>query len=292
MVRQASWVESVWSDGTEGVASLYTKATGAIPIPTQAVAAVDWLKKEGHQLSEELVQEAENLTTKFENLIEDGLGDFAQVLGIHDFYSAHVMNFCEGFYVPASVPNATVAAGSIHKNVTHCSNKTAMYHFDPMKEISQELNESTGGFIDLSTVQFPDDVRDALNALKVAQRAVFVLYCVTIGLIFLGFVGAIMGIFFNGWMSAFINVAADGLAFVSITVASALITYIANRATRFINKHGDEIGISANRGNKFLALTWATTGLMFIAMIIWMYLTLTSVRASRQRRRALQEKHG
>jgi len=274
------------------VASLYTKTTGAIPIPTKAVAAVDWLKSEGHELTAELVEEAESLTDRFENLIEDGLGDFAQVLGLHDFYSAHILNFCEGFYVPASVPNATVGSGSIHKNVTHCSNKTAMAHFDPRKTISQELNESTNGFIDISDVKWPDDIQNAINALKVAQKAVFVLYCLAIAFLFLAMVAAIMGIFFNGRMSAFINVAVDSLAFLIIMVASAIVTVIAQKASHYINKHGDEIGISATRGNKFLALTWASTGLVFLAMLVWVYLMFTSVRGGMKKRREVDQKYG
>jgi hypothetical protein len=286
-----SWGESVWSEGTANAASLYSKATAAIPIPSQAVAAVDWLKKEGHELSDELVEEAEDLTDRFENLIEDGLGDFAQVLGIHDFYSAHILNFCEGFYVPGSVPNDTVRPGTIHKNVTHCSNKTATAHFNPAQRISQELNESTGGFIDLETVEWPEDVQRALNALKVAQKATFVLYCLAIGFAFLAMVAAVMGIFFNGWMSAAINIIVDLLGFLTIVVASALVTFIAQRATHFINKYGDEIGISANRGNKFLALTWSATGLMFLAFLVWIYILFTSARQGRRRRREMQEKH-
>lgn len=282
----------MWSKGTAGAASLYSKATAAIPIPTQAVAAADWLKAEGHELTKDLVEEAEHLTNKFENLIEEGLGDFAQVLGIHDFYSAHILTFCEGYYVPGSVPNATIKPGTIHKNVTHCSNKTAMAHFDPAKEISQELNESTNGFIDLSSVQWPDDIQDALNALKVAQKAVFVLYCLAIGFIFLAMVASAMGIFFNGWMSALINIAGDVLAFLTIMIASALVTFIAQRATQFINKHGDEIGVRASRGNKFLALTWSTTGLMFLAALVWTYLMFTAARSGLNRRREMQEKHG
>ncbi|KAK5174118.1 uncharacterized protein LTR77_001198 [Saxophila tyrrhenica] len=287
-----NWAESVWSKGTADVASVYTKATGAIPIPTKAVAAVDWLKEEGHEISEELVEEAESLTNRFENMIEEGLGDFAQVLGLHDFYSAHILNFCEGFYVPASAPNATLGSGSIHKNVTHCSRKTAMKTFDPEKTISRELNESTNGFIDISDVEWPDDIRDGINALKVAQKAMFVLYCLAIGFIFLAMVTAMMGIFFNGRLSAFINVAVDSLAFMLITVASAIVTFVADKASHFINEHGDEIGISATRGNKFLALTWASTGLVFVAMLVWVYLLFTSVKGGMRKRKEMEQKYG
>ncbi len=285
-----SKLESLYSEGTAGVASLYTKATGAIPVPTQAVAALDWLKAEGHELTQELVQEAENLTDKFEHYIEDGLGDLAQVLGIYDFYSAHILTFCEGYYVPGSVPNATVKAGSIHRNVTHCSNTTAMAHFDPTREISQQLNESTDGFIDLSNVQWPEDIQHALNALKAAQKAVFVLYCLAIGFIFLAMVAATAGLFFNGRLSALINALLDLLAFLAILIGSALVTVIAVKGAHAINKYGKDIGVSATKGGKFLALTWSATALMFLAMLVWTYMMFTGGRPKSSRRREMQEK--
>jgi hypothetical protein len=55
------------------------------------------------------------------NAIEGDVADkLAGVLGIHEWYSFHLMDFCEGMYKP----NAT--GKGAHKNVTHCTNQTAM----------------------------------------------------------------------------------------------------------------------------------------------------------------------
>ena len=47
------------------------------------------------------------------------------------------------------MPNATISKSDISKNVTDCSNRTAMYNFDPRQMIQRELNESGHGNINL-----------------------------------------------------------------------------------------------------------------------------------------------
>lgn len=35
-----------------------------------------------------------------DNLINDATSDIAKAFGLHDFYAAHIMDFCEGFVSP------------------------------------------------------------------------------------------------------------------------------------------------------------------------------------------------
>ena len=230
---------------------------------------IGWAEGELHGAECSIENELDSFKNWMEDEIKDGINDLAQILGVHDFYSAHIMNFCEGYYIPGPMVNATVEKGTIHKNVTECSNKTAMYHFQPTHTLAQELNDSTNGLVDLSKIHWPDEVHDGLNALKMAQRAMFVIYCIAIGLIFIAMILAAGSLFTSRRLVAVINIAADLFAFMAIMIASAIITYVARKATHIINEYGDNIGISANRGNKFLALTWATTGLVLIATLVW-----------------------
>ena len=193
-----------------------------------------------------------------EDGIDDAVTELGQLLGLHDFYSAHILNFCEGYYKPGPMVNATVPKGSITKNVTSCSNKTAMYHFDPKDTLAEELKNNTDGAIDLTDLKWPEEIDDAMNALKMAFNATFVLYCIAIGLIFLGLIGAVFGIFSTGRMGAVVNGLIEFLAFLSIMIASALVTTIAVKATHAINKYGDVVSIQATKGNRFLALTWVS----------------------------------
>lgn len=169
------------------------------------------------------------------------------------------------------MPNGTVEAGTIYKNVTACSNTTVNNHFDPKSTLAQQLKQNTGGEIDLTDVQWPSEIDDALNALKVAQKAVFVFYCIAIASIFLALLLAIVGLFSEGRPTALANALMDSLAFLTILLASAIVSVIAVKATDAINKYGNDIGVSATRGNKFLALTWATTGIVLISVCLWCY---------------------
>lgn len=92
------------------------------------------------------------------------------------------MTYCEGYYKPGPVPNATLSKDDISKNVTECSNRTAMYNFDPEEILQRELDESGTG-VDLSDLDWPDDIQKGIDALIISAKATFVLYCIAIGFI-------------------------------------------------------------------------------------------------------------
>ena len=262
------------------VESFFSHATHAVA--TAAAGEFKNLTKESQNL-------LHSLTDDLEGELGNLLNDIAKHLGLRDFYSAHVMDLCEGYYVPGPLPNATVPKGSIHKNATACTNTTAMFHFNPRAYIAKELKEKTDGAITLDDLHWSNKIDKGLKALNAAQKATFVLYCISIGLIFVALVMAAISIFLNGRFSAFINLIMDLFAFSVILVTSALVTYVANRITHLINKYGDDIGIRANRGDKFLVLTWVATGLMFVASLVWCF---DCVAGRRRNRSYKEEKHG
>jgi hypothetical protein len=96
--------------------------------------------------------------------------DLAKDLGLHDFYTAHVMNYCEGFYKG----NDTTRDAAM--NVTSCSKPKRMYSFDPTTIIQRELRNG----VSLQDIKWPEQIEDGLKALSIVARAMFVLY--TIGI--------------------------------------------------------------------------------------------------------------
>lgn len=223
-----------------------------------------------------------NITNSIEQDINDDLSDYAKELGIHDFYSAHLLTFCEGYYTPSSVANSTLPLKDIHRNVTSCSNKTAFFSFNPTNTLQRELNNSGHSNINLTQLNFPAAVEDGLHALRIAQKAAFILYCIAAGLLAISALTALLAFFFSGRLSAFINILIAGLAFLAILIASAITTAVAVKAAKVVNDHGKNVGISATKGDKFLILTWVATGLAFLDILVWMFECVVGHRKHRR----------
>ena len=197
--------------------------------------------------------------------------DIAAAFHLHDFYSAHIMTYCEGFYTP----NTTSPAAS--ENVTYCSNRAALFHFDPQAIIESELAPG----ITLSDIQWPSGIEDGLRAVAAASKAMFVFYVIAIILVGLAFLAAVWGVFAAGRLSLFVNFALDILAFLSVGIASAIATAVIVKAVDAINHYGADIGLAAYKGSKFLGMTWAATGLMLLASIMWVAECCTGRRRGR-----------
>lgn len=224
--------------------------------------------------------------------IQDGVSEAAgrvtEKLGIEDFYSAHLLDYCYGQYTPAEAPNATLELGDIDKNVTGCSNRTAMFWFDPEEILERALNKSGVG-VTLDDLEWPQDIQRGLDALRIVSVTSFVLYCISIALIFLTLVAALPAVFATSRLTACLNLMVTILAFLAIGLASALVTAVIVKGSEVINQYGNDIGVEAHRGNKFLALTWAATALMFITLIAW---SMELCFGHRKRQTYVPAKHG
>jgi hypothetical protein len=188
--------------------------------------------------------------------------------------------------VPGPLPNATLSSDDIKRNVSDCSNITAPFHFKPGEIIEQKLNESGLG-ITLQDLNWPDDIQRGIDALHILQTTVFVLYCISIGLIFLALLASLPALFASGRLAACCSVIATTLAFLAMGIASGLITAVIVKGVEVINQHGAQIGLEAKRGNKFMAITWAATGLVFLALVWWVVETCVG-----HRKRQPYAKHG
>jgi hypothetical protein len=200
----------------------------------------------------------------------------------------HLLDYCYGDYTPGPVANATVSQSDIHKNISGCSNRTAMFTFNPTAILEQALNDS-GVDVTLGDLNWPDDIQRGIDGLRVLTKTMFVLYCIAIGLIFLALLAALPALFAVGRLAACLNVMLASLAFLAIGLASALVTAVIVKGADVINKYGREIGVEAHKGGKFMALTWAATGVMFVALIAWCFETCIG---HRRRKDTYTPKHG
>lgn len=190
------------------------------------------------------------------------IADVAKELHIHDFYSAHILDYCEGFFTPSPVVNITVHPS---KNVTKCSNHSSSFHFDPAKVIQSELKPG----LNLTDLKWPSSIQDGIQAVKLASNVMFVLYCIGIAAVGLALLGSIVGIVAAGRFGAMVNSMLAFLAFFSLMLASAISTGIIVKITNLVTKHGHDVGLAATRGNRFIGMTWAATILVLLASITW-----------------------
>jgi len=222
-----------------------------------------------------------NISNTVQNDLNNLAGSVAESLGIDDFYSAHILDYCYGDYTPTTVPNASFPASHIHKNVTACSNQTAMYAFNPTQILERALNES-GVDVSLEDLHWPDDIDRSIDALRTVFKTVFVLYCIAIGLIFVALVASVPAALSAGRLAACLNVMLTILAFLAIGLASALVTAVVVKGADALNKYGADIGVQAQKGSKFLAITWSATALMFVALCAWSFETCFGHRRRRE----------
>lgn len=192
------------------------------------------------------------------SILNDLTTDVASLLGLPDFFNVHVMDFCQGSYSPNST------ADNAKKNVTECSNSTLGFHFQPTQYVQEHLPSG----ITLDDIHWPSDVTDAERTLKAVSRVMVIFYIIGIAFSGLAMITAIAGLVTDGRLSAFVNWLVDILAFTTLGVASAVATAVIVIAVDRINKYTDEVGISASRGGKFLAMTWAATAVMLLASFV------------------------
>jgi hypothetical protein len=70
------------------------------------------------------------------------------------------------------------------------------------------------------------------------------------------------------------------LGFIALGTSSAIATVISLKFVDLINRHGQNIGVSASRGEKFLGMTWAAVGLLLIAIFISLVMVVAGGQAA------------
>ncbi|APA13769.1 hypothetical protein sscle_11g085390 [Sclerotinia sclerotiorum 1980 UF-70] len=202
--------------------------------------------------------------------IANALGDIgneiadklAEKLGIQEWYSMHLMDTCEGSYTP----NATAKGAGY--NVSSCTNATAMYHFNISSIISDQL--SIGPLhLNLGDIGWPSAIQDGLDTLSAAMNATFVFYCIGIAAAGLAIFTSLAAIFITGRLFSFLNWGLASLSLLALAIASIIVTVLQDKAADIINKFGNDIGVYAYKGHKYLTLTWVATAIIAVATIVW-----------------------
>jgi hypothetical protein len=178
-----------------------------------------------------------------------------------------VLDYCSGAYEPQPVPNATVSASHIKRNVTYCSpHAGGHYNFTPGQALQHTLDE-TGTGVTLADLHWPAEIDQGVDDLHKAMDATLALYALAIVFAFLAMMGSLAAYGAGNFCAAVTLGITAFLGFLAFGIASGVVTAVAVKATQEVNKYGAAISVSANRGNGFLGLTWAATACMLVASL-------------------------
>ena len=142
-------------------------------------------------------------------------------------------------------------------------------HFNIDQLLSNEL-ELGPLHLNLTALDWPTAIQKGLNALNDAFDATFILYAIGIAASSLAILSALIAFFLSGSrLVSFLNWGLVSLSFLAFLAASIIITIVQNKANHVLNKYGNDIGVYAYRGVKYLTLTWVATAVMVLAAAAW-----------------------
>ncbi|KAL2157379.1 hypothetical protein VTH06DRAFT_6197 [Thermothelomyces fergusii] len=163
------------------------------------------------------------------------INSIAQSIGLHDFYQVGLWNFCEGY---------------MGVGITYCSPPRALYWFNPVEILTNELLSG-------ATIALPTAVVTILSVLRITSQIMFGFF-LTAGLLafFLIFVSPLAVA--SRWWSLPLAVASfvEMLLLVSASVVATAISV----AFKYAAEAQSELNIHAEVGPRMFIFMWLATG--------------------------------
>lgn len=217
--------------------------------------------------------------------IENDLADeLAKKLGIKEFYSIHLVDLCDGDFEPnATNPDATF-------NVTNCTTAFDYNMLNISAMLDHELNVGPLS-LNLADLGFTKGIQEKLDDIPKVIKAIVSMYIIAalfIGLTFFASIGAVLLIPKSGKIIVLANLGLAGLAVLFLLIGNLITTVGSNKVVEAVTSMGNGIGLYAQQGGKFIAMTWATFALMLLSVFYWAYeFFAQKKRGSAQHNRAI-----
>ncbi|ROV93503.1 hypothetical protein VSDG_06807 [Cytospora chrysosperma] len=217
--------------------------------------------------------------------IENDLADeLAKKLGIKEFYSIHLVDLCDGDFEPnATNPDATF-------NVTNCTTAFDYNMLNISALLDHELNVGPLS-LNLADLGFTKGIQEKLDDIPKVIKAIVSMYIIAalcIGLTFFTSIGAVLLIPKSGKIIVLANLGLAGLAVLFLLIGNLITTVGSNKVVEAVTSLGNGIGLYAQQGGKFIAITWATFALMLLSVFYWAYeFFAQKKRGSAQHNRAI-----
>lgn len=184
-------------------------------------------------------------------LADAALRTALKAAGVSDFYTVALWGFCQG----SEATNGTTM-------VEKCSKPEALFWLDTQTLLNEEL-KGTGFKINL-----PASVTDYNGTIEAASKAMFILYFISICVLFIAFLAG-----FFSYRSRGASCCAGIITFVGLIasiLASGIATGMYTVIRNVVNDNVEEYGIEASLGTTMLGLTWGATAAALWALVWWL----------------------
>lgn len=181
------------------------------------------------------------------------INSIAQSIGLHDFYQVGLWDFCEGYN---------------GQGITSCSKPKALYWFNPVEII---LNELLAG----ASIALPSSVDDALKLVRIASHWMFGFFLTSTVLTFLLiFIAPLIISHHQRYIHRGRRIFLRSLPLSIITFLNALFTIIASVIAtamfiifRNVLTSQSDLNIEATLGVRMFAFMWIASGLNLIGFL-------------------------
>lgn len=215
-----------------------------------------------------IMNQLQNNTVKINQTLWLDINDYhksiAKDIGVHDFYSLHVLDMCSGWWGKNSSNHA-----SSYRDVLYCSPRHGLSTPRFTGILITELSRSSLKLDIYKDIHWPGIISRQIKQLRFAYRAMGATYFLSMAATGAALIGSVIGLVTNGRLSAMLNIGLSLLAFLSLTIASACATAVMTKTVNIINEHANKIDVNATRGGRFLAMTWIASVLSLIAALAW-----------------------
>ncbi|OQU96446.1 hypothetical protein CLAIMM_02527 [Cladophialophora immunda] len=185
-------------------------------------------------------------------------------LDLFEYYSVYPINYCEGNYLP-SYQDAHASAV-----ITHCETPSLSRRFDLvtiMETAMTRLGNALGEDISLDDLDWPSGITSAFVYVQSAGSAMIVFFLIGLSCLILASLAALWCLFTTNRTAVKLILITSVLALLSLTICAGITTAIITIVVNGVNANGEQIGVSAQQGNVFLALIWIAVALLFISTL-------------------------
>ncbi|ETI27581.1 hypothetical protein G647_00030 [Cladophialophora carrionii CBS 160.54] len=185
-------------------------------------------------------------------------------LDVAPYYSVFTINYCQGGYLPDYADPSGSAV------LTHCQKPSLSRHYDLVDIIEDSMKrtgEALGVDLSLDDLDWPQGISNAFTYVNSAGAAFIGFLLVGLASLILATLAAFLSLFRATKTTAKFLFITSVIALVALTICSVIATAIVTIVVNGINANGDDIGVSADQGNYFMAMIWIAVALLFVSTL-------------------------